>query len=145
MTPVGPNQNVEAQYRSLIILWTVLFMSALGFLLLSLLSHSSDAEENPVITIVLIGFSLSNASLSFRFKRIFLRKSVESRDLQFVIRAYILALVLCGTSTCFGVLIHFITGSVFYYVAFGIGIVGMVLHFPKKQHLFDASFRPLSN
>ena len=141
MEPIDPDY-ISAQYRSLLIIWSILLMSLVGFLLMTL-TLRSNATGNSVITIVLIGFSLSNLSVSFTLKRPLLAKARRTQDFQFVLRAYIVALALCESSTLFGVLIHFITGSAYYYVPFGIGALGMLLHFPNKQHLLDATFKPM--
>lgn len=144
MTPTGPNQtNVEAQHRTLLILWTVLFMSVIGFLLFTILVPSDATGDKTVISIVLIALAFSNVSLSFTFKRTLLKKSIGSQDLQLVLRAYLLALVICESAALFGVIIHFVTGSAAFYVAFALGVIGMLLHFPRKKHLLEVFFRPL--
>ena len=144
MKPIDANQtHVEAQYRSLIIIWTVLFMSVIGFILFTMLGHSDATGDKTVISFVLIALACSNVSLSFTFKRTLVKKSIESQDLQLVSRAYIAALAICESAALFGVIIHFVTGSASFYVAFGLGIIGMLLHFPKKKHLLDVLFRPL--
>jgi hypothetical protein len=144
MTPGDPNQTlVEAQHRSLLIIWLFLFMSVVGFFVMTFLVPSSAQGDNRVMAMVLIGLSLVNVVLSFVLKRTLLAQSVAKQALGLVQKAYIVALAMCEASAIFGVLIHFVTGSVYYYVAIGVGIIGMVLHFPKKQHLLDASFKKL--
>jgi len=141
MTPIDPNQTpVEAQHRSLLIIWVFLFMSVVGFLVMTFIIRS-ELKENFVLTISLIVMSIFMLATSFTLKAAILKKSVETQDLQYVLRAYIVALALAECAALFGFMIHFITGSVFYFVAMGIGIIGMILHFPKKQHLLDASFK----
>ena len=144
MKPIDANQaNVEAQHRTLLILWTVLFISVIGFLLFTVLVPSDATSDNTVVRVVLIALAFSNVSMSFTFKRGLLKKSIESQDLQLVSRAYIAALAFCESAALFGVIIHFVTGSASYYLAFGLGIIGMLLHFPRKKHLLDVLFRPL--
>jgi hypothetical protein len=141
MTPIDPKQMlVEAQHRSLLIIWVVLFMSVSGFLVMTFIIRP-EVNENSVLTISLIVMSILMLATSFSMKAAILKKSVEAQDLQYVLRAYIIALALTECAALFGFMIHFITGSVYYFVAMGIGIVGMILHFPKKQHLLDASFK----
>lgn len=118
-------------------------MSVVGFLLFTVLVASNATADNMVISIVLIVLGCSNVSLSFTFKRALLKKSIENRDLQFVSQAYIAALALCESAALFGVLIHFVTGSASFYVAFAVGLIGTLLHFPRKKHLEDVFFRPL--
>jgi putative Mn2+ efflux pump MntP len=144
VTPTDPNQtNVEAQHRTLLIIWTMLLMSVIGFLVFTVFVPSNATGDKMVIAIILIVLGCSNVSLSFTFKRALLKKSIENRDLQFVSRAYIAALALCESAALFGVIIHFVTGSASSYVAFAVGLIGMLLHFPQKKHLQDVFFKPL--
>ncbi len=143
MTPTDPNQTkVEAHHRTLLIIWTMLLMSVIGFLVFTVFVPS-NATGDMVISIVLIVLGCSNVSLSFTFKRVLLKKSIETRDVQFVLRAYIVALALCESAALFGILIHFVTGSASFYVAFAVGVIGILLHFPQKKHLQDVFFKPL--
>jgi hypothetical protein len=142
MTPMDPNQaRIEAYHRSLLIVWVFLFLSVLGFLLMAVLIPANAAADNPALAIVLIGMGFTSLVISFVIKRTFLAKSVAMQDLKLVQQAYIVALALCESAALFGLLIHFATGSVYYYAGFALAIVGMLLHFPKKQHLLDATFK----
>jgi len=144
MTPIDPNQTlVGAQHRSLLIIWVFLFMSVVGFAVMTVLIPSNAHGDDRVLPIVLAGLSLLNLGLSFVLKRSFLAQSVAKQDLALVLKAYIVALALCESAGLFGLLIHFATGSAYFYFAFAVALVGMGLHFPKKQHLFDASFKKL--
>jgi hypothetical protein len=144
MTPIDPNQTrAEGPHRSLLIIWVFLFMSVVGFLVMSFLVPSSAHGDDRVMAIVLIALGFSNVVVSFVLKRSFLAQSVAKQDLGLVLKAYIAALALCESAGLFGLLSHFLTGSVYSYFAFGIAVVGMLLHFPRKQHLLDASFKKL--
>lgn len=144
MTPIDPNQTrVEAQHRSLLIVWAGLLIAVGGFLLLTILAPSKAQPEDNVLPIVLTAVGFANVALSFILKKSYLAKSVAQQDLKLVQQAYIVALALCESAVLFGVLIHFITGSPYYYAAFAIGVIGMLLHFPMKQHLLDATFKKL--
>jgi len=144
MTPDDPNQTrIEAQHRILLIIWLFLLLSVSGLFLMAVLLPSKAPGDNTLATILLV-VAFSNVTLSFVLKQSFLSKSVAKQDLKLVQQAYIIALALCESAGLLGLLIHFATGSIYYYVAFGIAMIGMLLHFPKKQHLFQAtSFKQL--
>jgi hypothetical protein len=133
--------RIEAQHRVLLIVWVFLFLSVLSFFLMAVLIPANAAADNRVMAIVLIGLAFSNLVISFAVKRSFLAKAVAKQDLRLVQQAYIVALALCESAALFGLLIHFATGSVYYYAGFALAIVGMLLHLPKKQHLLDATFK----
>lgn len=144
MTPGGSDQaKVDAQHRTLVIIWIFLFMSVVAFAVMTVLIPSNAHGDDRVLAIVLLGLSLSNLVLSFVLKRSFLAQSVVKQDLALVVKAYIVALALCESAGLFGLLIHFATGSFYFYFAFAVALVGMGLHFPKKQHLLDATFKKL--
>ena len=143
MTP--QNQiNIEAQHRTLVIIWFVLLLSVSLLLSMTMIIPSKAEGDKTVVAIVGIAVGLTNVILSFVLKQSVLAKSVEKQDLKLVQQAYIVALALCESSALVGLLVHFVTASVYYFVPFAIGIIGVVLHFPKKQHLLDAtSFKKL--
>jgi hypothetical protein len=144
MTPITPNQTrIEAMHRILLIIWAFLAMSVSGLFLMAVLVPASAPGDNSVLAIVLLLLGTSSVILSFVIKQSFLAKSVAKQDLKLVQQAYIVALALCESAGLFGLLIHFATGLIYYYAAFGIGMIGMLLHFPKKQHLLDASYKQL--
>ena len=143
MTPIDQNSRVEGAHRSLLIVWTGVLMAVAGLLLLTILVPSKAQPDDSVVPIVLIGVGFANVVLSFILKKSILAKSLAQQDLKLVQQAYVVALALCESAALFGVLTHFITGSVYYYAAFALGVIGMLLHFPKKQHLLDATFKQL--
>ena len=142
MTPMDPNQTrVEAVHRTLLIIWVFLLMSVSGFFLMTVVVPSSAQGDNTLVTIVLLVLGISTTLLSFVVKQSFLSKSVATQDLKLVQQAYIVALALCESAGLFGLLIHFVTGSIYYYASFALAIIGILLHFPKKQHVQDATFK----
>ncbi|HKP37332.1 MAG TPA: hypothetical protein VJT71_10770 [Pyrinomonadaceae bacterium] len=143
MTPIDQNPKVEGAHRSLLIIWAGIFLAVAGFLLMTILVPSKAQRDDNVLPIVLIGVGFANVVLSFILKKSFLAKSVAQQDLKLVQQAYIVALALCETACLLGLLIHFITGSIYYYAAFAIGVMGILLHVPRKQHLLDATFKQL--
>ena len=143
MTPQS-QINIENHHRTLLIIWLFLLMSVSGLFLMTLLVPSKAEGDNTIVAIVSIAVGLSNVVLSFVLKQSFLAKSVAKQDLKLVVQAYIIALALCESAALFGLLVHFASGSIYYYVPFAIGAIGMLLHFPKKQHISDASFKQLS-
>jgi len=145
MIPNDSSQtNVEALHRTLLIMWVAMLMSVVGFLVVTLLIPSKVEGSSPVPAMAAIGMGLLNVVLSFVLKQSFLAKAVEKQELKLVQQAYLLAFALCESAALFGLIIHFAIGSIYYLVAIGIGIIGLVLHFPQKQHLLAAtSFKKL--
>ncbi len=55
--------------------------------------------------------------------------------------AYVISFALCEATGIFGLLDHFVTGSHYYCIAFAVAAVGMLLHFPKKDHVRAAMYQ----
>jgi hypothetical protein len=142
MTPVDQTR-IEAQHRVILIIWGFLFMSVVGFAVMTILIPSAAHGDDRVLALVLVAASFSTLVVSLVLKRTFLAQSVAKQDVALVIKAYIVALALCESAGLFGLMIHLVTGSVYFFFAFGFSLLGMALHFPKKQHLLDASFKKL--
>jgi len=133
MTPNGTDQpDLDARYRTLLILWFAIWMSVLLFLVLIYMSPVV-AAENRNLTLALNSVGLVPVALSFLLKQRMLTKSVEMQRLDLVQSGYVLSLAL------FGLMNHFLTGTKYYYFAFIIAGLGLILHFPQKQNLVNAS------
>jgi hypothetical protein len=130
--------NIDLRYRSMMIIWFGIFMSFVGFFVLTRLSPV-EPTENRSLALALSSLGLAPVALSFLLKQKLLDKAVQNKNVIAVQQAYVLAYALCEAAALLGVLCHFLTGSTYYYAGFIIAGLGMLLHFPKKQHLLAAS------
>ena len=139
MQPIDPNQpNILLRYRTLITLWFAIGMSLVMYLVFIHFA-AATATANQRLSLVLICFSLVPVSLSFLLKPIMLARAVERQRIESVQPAYVVAWALCEVSALLGLLDHFTTGSNYYYFAFAIAGLGILLHFPQRKHLLAAS------
>ena len=139
MTPDNTGQpDVGARYRTLLILWFAICMSVLILFALTRLANVA-AVENAKLTLALSAIGLAPVGLSFLLKQRTLAKSVETQRLDLVQSAYVLSFALCESSAVLGLVDHFTTGSKYSFFAFGIAGLGMLLHFPQRQNLVNAS------
>ena len=139
MKPTNSDQpDIDARYRTLLILWFAICMSVLMFLALTRLAPVA-AVENRNLTLALNSLGLLPVALSFLIKQRALAKSVATQRLDLVQSAYVLSFALCESSALLGLVDHFTTGSRYSYFAFVIAGIGLLLHFPQKQNLVNAS------
>jgi F0F1-type ATP synthase membrane subunit c/vacuolar-type H+-ATPase subunit K len=139
MKPTNSDQpDIEARYRTLLILWFAICMSVLMFMVVVYLSPVVVAE-NPKLTLALNSLGLLPVALSFLIRQRVLAKSVATQRLDLVQSAYVLSFALCESSALLGLVDHFTTGSRYSYFAFVIAGIGLLLHFPQKQNLVNAS------
>ena len=139
MKPTDNDQpDIEARYRTLLILWFAICMSVLVFFALTRLAPVA-AIENTTRALAFSSLGLVPVALSFLLKQRALAKSVATQRLDLVQSAYVLSFALCESSALLGLLDHFTTGSSYSYFAFVIAGIGLLLHFPQKQNLVNAS------
>jgi len=139
MQPIDPNQaTTEMRYRTLLILWFGMSMALILYLVFIRLVPVEPAPSQK-LTLILNTLGLIPVAGSFLIKQVLLGKANESHQVQVVHTAYILAFALCEISALLGLLDNRVTGSNYYYIGFVIGGLGMLLHFPRKQHLIDAA------
>ena len=144
MQPIDPNQpNIALRYRTLLTLWFAMLMSVVMYLVFIEIAKirfaSAATSGNQKLSLLLICLSLLPMSLSFLVKQSMLANAIEQQKLQSVQPAYVVAWALCEVATLLGLFLHFALGSRYYYVAFVVGGLGMLLHFPQKKHLLEAS------
>jgi len=144
MKPTDSDQpDINERYRTLLILWFAMCMSVLMFLVVIGFTPVR-AAENRQLTLALNSLGIVPVALSFLLKQKALAKSIEMQRLDLVQIAYVLSFALCESSALLGLVDHFTTGSRYYYFAFLIAGFGLLLHFPRRQTLVDASsFRQL--
>jgi hypothetical protein len=139
MQSIDPNQaNIALRYRTLLTLWFAMAMSLAMWLVLIRLAAVRNAV-NQKLGLLLICLSLVPMSLSFLVKQIMLTKAIEQQNTMLVQQAYVVAWALCEGSGLVGLLAHFVAVSPHYYVAFIVGGLGILLHFPQKKHLLAAT------
>jgi len=106
MKPLNTDQSdINARYRTLLILWFAICMSVLMFLAV-INFIPVTAAENRMLTLVLNGLGIVPVALSFLLKRRALAKSVEAQRLDLVQSAYVLSFAWCESSALLGLMDH---------------------------------------
>lgn len=139
MQPIEPNQaNVDARYRTIIILWVAILISVLSFLIFINLTPVAPAE-NRRLSLALNTAGVVPVALSLLLKSKILQQAIDQRRTDLVQVAYIVAMALCEMSALLGLMDHYLTGSNYYPLGFGIALLGMLLHFPQRKYVVAAS------
>ena len=139
INPQEAEARVAARYRVFLILWIAILASISVFLILALVVPGSGSP-NQTLTFALLGVSLVAVSFSVLLRFRLVQQATENQQLQSLLSAYIIGFALCESAAIFGLLDHFLTGSSYYRFAFVIAALGMLSHFPKKEHLRAISF-----
>ena len=138
-----PEPGVEQRHRNILILWAGILMVIPMYLVLIWINSVPPDPEKSTLALMLIGLSIVPVAISFLVKNKLLSKAVETQKLELVQQAYVVAFALCEAALMLGIVIYFVTGSPYYVAAIAIGALGLLLHFPRKQHLLDATFKRL--
>ena len=134
INPQEAEAKVAARYRVFLVLWIGIFMSIVLFLALAL-AVASTGVANPMLSYSLVGIGLVVVIVSLLLKQRLVKQAIEKREIQSLQSAYIIGMALCESAALFGLLDHFVTGSNISWFSFLFALTGMLLHFPKKDHL----------
>jgi hypothetical protein len=132
--------KVDARYRVFLILW-VAILSSIGILFALAWFTPSSGNADQIFSIVLLGLGFATVTTSFVFKQQMLKKAIEKQQLQALMSAYVVSFALCESAALFALMDHFTTGSGYYRFGFILAAIGMMLHFPKKEHLRAVSYK----
>lgn len=144
--------NPEQAYTTLVIIWAALFMSQFLFLALIYFVKPEVYKfdfskpllgENPVFVGGLALVAIFNFGLSFVFKKKLLNQSVAEQSVGLVQNAMIIGCALCESISLFGLVLVFLEGYQYFFLFFGLAILGFIFHFPRRANLIDASWKKI--
>ena len=98
-----------------------------------------ETASNDMLSLVLLVVGILTLLISFPVKSRLITYAVEQQRVHLVQQAYILALALCEVPALLGLLDFFATGHRHYYVLFLVAALGQLLHFPRREHVVNAS------
>jgi hypothetical protein len=134
------NQDVDLRIRSMRVLWIALIMSIAGYFVVTLFKQrSEDLQPNTMLSLIFAVIAVSTTLISLPIKSKLLSKAIDPGQVQ---QAYVVAWAVTEVGALLGVLDYFLTTNRYYYVPFLIALCGQLLHFPRSEHVMNASFRP---
>ena len=140
INPQEAEEKVDARYRVILILWIAILLS-IGFLFSLAVFIPSSGTANQTLSLALLGTGFATVTVSILLKQQMIRKAIEKQQVQALSSAYIIGFALCESAALFGLMDHFVTGSGYYRFGFFLAAIGMLLHFPKKEHLRAVSYK----
>ena len=151
-----PPSNIEAQYNTMIVIWASLLMSQVLFVVLVYLTRpqlfrfdlsqpllGGSRQGTGSTGALIIGFgvaALLSVGFSFAFKKRLNERAVAAQDPAQVQSGLVIALALCEASSLFGLALAFAFDYSYFYLWIALGLLGMLLHFPRRNDLHAASF-----
>ena len=142
--------NLVAQYQTLILLWVALLMSQFMLLLVAffakkeLFNFRFDQAVTGQSGTMILGFAVAALTcvfFSFAFKQRFNERAVEQQEPKLVQSGLIIAIALCEASSLIGLTLAFAFDYQYFFFWFALGIIGVLLHFPRQNDLLAAGYK----
>lgn len=137
------NKNLEERYRIMMVLWAAITGSCVILFVLTKLvtpQNSPNGHSDAIVLALLVaGFTVF--ALSFVLKKQTLEQAIQRQNIAGVQTALIIALAMCEAICLLGLVAFFAFSSPYYYAFFIIGAIGLLLHFPRRSHLYDATHK----
>jgi hypothetical protein len=143
MNPQTANQNnIELRIRTMRTLWFGLFVSIgiyYGFTLFA--QRKENLESNPRLSLTLMCVAMFMVLVAFLIKSKLLSKAVEQQSPGMVQQAYVMTWAINEVAALLGLLDFFLTNDRYYFVLLILAALGLLLHFPRREHVVNAAFK----
>ncbi|HYJ46925.1 MAG TPA: hypothetical protein VEV81_09950 [Pyrinomonadaceae bacterium] len=137
----GTKQNeADAAYRSLRIIWLAILMSVVTiFVITRLVQPLATRSGTQTIFWMLMALGLATFAASFVMKQRTLKQAAGKNSPGMVRIAYIIAFAFCEATALFGMAAYFATGVEYYYFFFVLSGFGQLLHKPQRDDFVAAT------
>ena len=147
---MATGKSIKVEYQTLLILWLsllssqVLFFALVYFLKPELFTFDvsrSPLAEQPLITLVFAGIAVIFFVLSIVLSRQHMRRAIQDQDAGCVQTSLVLGCALAEVPTLLGVVLAFAFDHPYFYLWIVLGLIGILIHFPRKGNLAAATGR----
>lgn len=144
------NLNVEQSYQTLIVIWFALIVSQAIFFVLIYFAKPEVMRfdfskpllgDNAPVILVFALLAFVNLALSFVLERKNISQAIAEQKIEFVQTGLIIGCALCEGISLFGVVLAFAFSYSYFFLWIALGILGTILHFPKRDNLIAASYK----
>lgn len=144
--------SIEQVYRTNLILWAAMLMAQIMLLVMLFFTKKELFNFNvfaePVTVKPIIGIfavlGMLTFALSFILKNRFLRLAVKNQTIGMAQTGQILAYALCEGTSLLGVAVAFAFGFPYFFLWFVVGILGILIHFPRRDNFIAAGFKGIN-
>lgn len=145
------NPNVNEHYKTLVVLWGALLVSQFMLLVVVFFTRPEVFRfdfskplldgENSVMVIAFAAIGITTFLLSFILRRKFINQAIQEQNRQLVQTALVIACALCEATSLLGLVTVFAFSYQYFFAWFALGVLGIILHFPKRDELYAASYK----
>ena len=138
----NPQTEIELRIRTLRTLWFALLGSIgvyYGFTLV--VERREGLESNPSLSLSLMCVAILMVLVAFVIKTKLLSKALEQQSTGMVQQAYVVTWAITEIAAVLGLMDFFLTNDRYYFVLLIIAALGVLLHFPRREHVVNAAFK----
>ena len=140
--------EVDARFRTMMILWLVLLMSQVMFFGVVFVIRPEILKppiqpmlgENPLLVLLFGILAFMNIAVSFFLRKRAQEQAILERKMNHVSTGLIIACAVCESISLMGFVLAIAFGYQYFFFWFIIGIIGIFMHFPRRQHLLEAIY-----
>lgn len=138
------------QYQILVIIWASLLVSQVLFVVMLFVIKSElfrfEFTQSPLAPSwpMILAFAVAALTcffLSFSFKKRFIERAAAEQKPELMQNGMIMALALCEASSLIGLCLAFAFDYQYFFFWFAVGILGILLHYPKQGDLLAAGYK----
>lgn len=142
--------NPEQAYRTLAIIWFALLASQFMFLVVVFFSKPEVYKfdfnkpllgENAMIVVLFAVLAIANFVLSFVMKKRAFEQAIAEQKIAYVQTGLILACAFCEAISLLGLVLAFAFSYQYFVAWFALGILGIILHFPRRDAVIAANYK----
>jgi len=142
------NSSSDHQHRILLVIWVVLLFSQVLFLLAVFFSKPeifnfdvsrSLLGENPIFVVAFALLAIVNFAISLFVRNYSVEQAIAEKQLKYLQTGLIVGCALCEVISILGMILAFAFSYQYFFLWFALGILGIFLHFPRRDTVFAAS------
>ena len=143
-------QSIEQIYRTNLILWSAFLLSQSVFFMVLYFAKPELFKfdftkpfigENFVVVVAFGFIAIMNLFIGLFLRMQGVQQAIDEQKPLMLQSALILGLAFCESLSILGLVLAFGFNYQYFFLWFILAIIGMMLHYPKRQNYHDASFR----
>lgn len=141
--------DIDQTYRTMVIIWLVLLLSQFALIGLAFSFVGPEAVTNtqygflganPPILVGFASLAFTNLVVSFLMRKRAVEQAIAEQNVKHVQTGLVIGCALCESISLLGMVLIIVFAYPFFYLWFALGVFGIIMHFPRRQTLVDASF-----
>ena len=144
------NPQTSQTYVTLVIIWFVLMFSQVMFIgvvyfnkpeIFTIDTSRPILGDQPLFPLLFAVLAVFDLALAFFMRKRAIDQALEERNVRYLQTGLIVGCALCEAISLLGMFLAFAFNYQYFFVWFALGAVGILLQFPRREHVRMASFK----